>query len=283
MAKFPINPLMAKCLLMSIKLNCVYEICVIAAMLENIDKLWRKPKDDKKSDFHLKKKLFYHVSGDHLTLLNIYNTYKQKIIKNANINYIRSFCKSNYWDYCTLEKVDQIKNQLQSILLSLSNNISGNTFKLNNHKYIKYYDNIIKCLLYGYFMNVAVQGFGNKYWRFNILTLDNDISNKTINIIDKTTCHPTSIFYKNNNQRNWIIFDQVQISHTTQLRVLTAIKPIWLIQIQPNYYDIKGLIKDKSPIAKVLIASGGKSLSVLTNIQSWTVKNIFHRKIAKRK
>ena len=66
MAKFPVNPRMAKCLLMANKYNCVYEMIVIASMLENVEKLWRRPKDDQKSDFRLKKKSFFHVSVVHL-------------------------------------------------------------------------------------------------------------------------------------------------------------------------------------------------------------------------
>merc|ERR1712204_65081 len=108
----------------------------------------------------------------------------------------------------------------------------------------------------GYFMNVAVQGFGCKFWTFRILTLDYENSVKAVDIIDKTSVHPASIFYKGTQNRNWIIFDQVQISHTTQLRVLTAIKPKWLIEVNSKYYNINALDKDESPIAKVLIASG---------------------------
>jgi len=179
----------------------------------------------------------------------------------------RAFCKSNYWDYCTLDRADQIRSQLEFILTQnkwddtapalqctgSSGIAQHGLFTLNEHRVAAYYDDIVKCLLTGYFMNVAVQGFGGKYWTFRVLTLDDAAESavKAVEIIDKASCHPTSAFYKNNT-RNWVIFHQIQISHSTQLRVLTAIQPRWLTEVSPRYYDTAALANDNSPIAKVL-------------------------------
>ena len=241
MAKFPVSPPMAKCLLMADRHHCVYEMVVIAAMLENVEKLWRRPRDDQKSDFRLKKKAFYHVSGDHLTLLNVYNAYKQK--KGGNRTEMRRFCKSQYWDYGALDRADQIKSQLEFVLTQtkLAQHGHGHNghrqckqplFTLRDHRDSAYYHDIVKCLLAGYFMNVAVQGLAQKYWTFRVLTLDeatDGSKTKAVHIIDKASCHPTSVFYKGNG-RNWLIYHQIQPSHTTQLRTLTAIQPAWLTQ-----------------------------------------------------
>ena len=130
---------------------------------------------------------------------------------------------------------------------------------LRDHRDSAYYHDIVKCLLAGYFMNVAVQGLAQKYWTFRVLTLDeatDGSKTKAVHIIDKASCHPTSVFYKGNG-RNWLIYHQIQPSHTTQLRTLTAIQPAWLTQANPHYYDVGALAHDKSPIAKVLIATAG--------------------------
>merc|ERR1719245_1806807 len=101
-------------------------------------------------------------------------------------------------------------------------------------------------------MNIAVKGFSDKYWRFRLLNLDETGKEKAVDILDKATAHQGSMFQKTNSM-NWIIFDEVVITHSTQLKILTAIKPIWLTQINSNYYyDINALLKDRTPISKVL-------------------------------
>uniref|UniRef100_A0A7S0TD27 DEAD-box helicase OB fold domain-containing protein n=1 Tax=Elphidium margaritaceum TaxID=933848 RepID=A0A7S0TD27_9EUKA len=257
---------MAKCLLMADTFHCVYEMTAIAAMLENVEKIWRRPKEmeDQKSDFRLKKREFVHVAGDHLTLLNIFNAYKCK--KTHKPHQLRAFCKSHYWDFATLQRTQQIRQQIERILSDITSRAKQqqqqqqHVFSWMDHRCNDYYDSILKCLLSGFFMNVAVQGFGGKFWTFRVRTLDHAQNVKCVEIVDKASCHPTSVYYKNNarTQRNWIMFHDIQISHTVQLRVLSAVQPLWLYQANPRYYNLHALSNDKSPIANILIASASK-------------------------
>eukprot|EP00483_Globobulimina_turgida_P009280 UN09299 len=99
-------------------------------------------------------------------------------------------------------------------------------------------------------MNIAVKGFGDNYWRFRLLDLDEE--HKAVDIIDKAKPHQNSMFHKN-NAMNWIIFNEVSISHVTQLKILTAIKPVWLKEIDSNnYYNLHSLSKDNTPISQIL-------------------------------
>ena len=112
-----------------------------------------------------------------------------------------------------------------------------------------YCDNIIKTLLSGYFLNTAVLGFKGKYWTFHIMELDSE--NKAVNHTDKATPHQSSVFHKN-TCRNWIFYDEIVMNQIPQLRCITAIKPIWLIQIAPEYFNLKHLSKDGTVISKQL-------------------------------
>eukprot|EP01084_Bolivina_argentea_P167962 291383_1 len=269
MARLPVNPRMAKALLKAIEYNCVYEIIVIAAMLEIEDRLWYKPRNiHEKSAWKRQKELFYHGSGDHITLLNIYNAWNSIKCGNFGSLYHDEFCKNNFLKKKQLERADGIKKQIENNLADLvkseqkgndydngyKRNRSNVVFNINQtfHKY--YYDNIIKSLLSGYFMNIAVKGFKDKYWTFRLLNLgnDNNRNHKAIDVTAKAVANQNSVFSKN-NCFNWIIFNEVTITHVTQLKILTAIKPQWLKEIDSNmYYDLNALSKDKTPISRIL-------------------------------
>jgi len=274
MAKFPVNPRLAKSLVIAKDFDCIYEMVVIASMLEIEDRLWRKGwnrnnhnnkgKNGGQSGIKEKRKQFCHSSGDHLTLLNVYNAWNS-----LKQSCQRQFCDDNCLSYNSLRRVDQIRGQIErtmaNIVLDDDDDYKGNNnryrgdnnkaiFKYMNTNDTKYYENILKALLSGHFMNIAVKGFGDKFWRFRLLNLDSNGNDKAIDIIDKAKCHRNSIFYKNNSHlTSWIIYHDVSIEHCTQLKILTAIKPKWLLEIDSNsYYNINALIKDKTPISHVL-------------------------------
>ena len=266
MAKFPVNPRMAKSLVIAKEYNCIYEMIVIASMLEIEDRLWWRSKNKRgnngNNDIKEKRKQFCHSSGDHITLLNIYNAWR------GHNGDSRDFCNANCLSINQLRRVDQIKRQIERTMATVvmednddykgyNNNIYQNQkaiFKYMPTDHVDYYDNILKALLSGHFMNIAVKGFGDKYWRFRLLDLDTNGTDKAIDIIDKAKCHRNSVFHKSNSfLTSWIIYHDVSIEHCTQLKILTAIKPEWLLEIDSNfYYDINALVKDGTPISQVL-------------------------------
>lgn len=74
MCQFPMEPPLAKMLIASIDLGCSEEILTIVAML-SAENIFYRPKDNQaKAD--AKKALFHQPEGDHLTLLTVYNAWK---------------------------------------------------------------------------------------------------------------------------------------------------------------------------------------------------------------
>eukprot|EP01084_Bolivina_argentea_P175695 304200_1 len=257
MSRFPVNPRLSKSLVMAEKYGCCYEMIVIAAMLEVEDRLWWKPRagdERQRTKFKQAQKAFYHASGDHLTLLNVYNAYSA--VKKENRANLRSWCSSNFLKDKGLGRADGIKRQIENRLADAIAEDNKQmqqpvVFEVNDIHHPQYYENIIKALLSGHFMNIAVAGFGDNYWRFRLLDVGNH--ERAVDIIDKAKVHQNSIFHKN-KAKNWVIFNDVSITHTTQLKILTAIKPQWLKEIDSNdYYDVDALKKDKTPIARILI------------------------------
>lgn len=77
MAEFPLDPQLAKMLIASTDLNCSNEILSITAML-SVPQCFVRPNEVKRAADEAKAR-FAHVDGDHLTLLNVYHAFKQRL------------------------------------------------------------------------------------------------------------------------------------------------------------------------------------------------------------
>ncbi len=76
MAEFPLEPMLAKMLIKSEQYKCIDQIMTICAMLSVGNSVFFRPKD-KKMHADNAKKTFFRPGGDHLALLNVFNTWKE--------------------------------------------------------------------------------------------------------------------------------------------------------------------------------------------------------------
>jgi pre-mRNA-splicing factor ATP-dependent RNA helicase DHX15/PRP43 len=74
MAEFPLDPQLAKMLIVSPEFNCSNEILSLAAML-SVPNVFVRPANARKEADQAKAQ-FTHPDGDHLTMLNVYHAYK---------------------------------------------------------------------------------------------------------------------------------------------------------------------------------------------------------------
>ncbi|KAG9119199.1 DEAH-box ATP-dependent RNA helicase prp22 [Ceratobasidium sp. 392] len=80
MADFPMEPPLAKMLITSVDLGCSEEILSIVAML-SVQNVFYRPKE-KQAQADSKKAKFHQPEGDHLTLLTVYNGWKNSKFSN---------------------------------------------------------------------------------------------------------------------------------------------------------------------------------------------------------
>ncbi|KAG0062996.1 DEAH-box ATP-dependent RNA helicase prp22 [Linnemannia elongata] len=80
MAVFPMEPPLAKMLILSTDLNCSEEILTIVSML-SVQNVFHRPKE-KQALADSKKAKFHQPEGDHLTLLTVYNAWKASKFSN---------------------------------------------------------------------------------------------------------------------------------------------------------------------------------------------------------
>jgi ATP-dependent RNA helicase DHX8/PRP22 len=107
MADFPMEPALAKVLIASVDMGCSDEILSIVAML-SVQSVFYRPKE-KQQQADQKKSKFHDPHGDHLTLLNVYNSWKYSKFNNA-------WCFENFIQARQMRRVQDIRQQLVSIM-----------------------------------------------------------------------------------------------------------------------------------------------------------------------
>ncbi|RUS25213.1 P-loop containing nucleoside triphosphate hydrolase protein [Jimgerdemannia flammicorona] len=107
MAEFPLDPPLAKMLILSVDLGCSDEILTVVAML-NAQNIFYRPKE-KQTQADAKKAKFHQPEGDHLTLLTVYNAWKAGKFSNA-------WCFENFIQARSMRRAQDVRKQLLGIM-----------------------------------------------------------------------------------------------------------------------------------------------------------------------
>lgn len=107
MADFPMEPALAKVLIYSVEMGCSDEILSIVAML-SVQTVFYRPKE-KQQQADQKKAKFHDPHGDHLTLLNVYNGWKQSKFSNP-------WCFENFIQARSMRRAQDVRQQIVSIM-----------------------------------------------------------------------------------------------------------------------------------------------------------------------
>lgn len=107
MADFPMEPGLAKVLIASVDAGCSEEVLSIVAML-SVQSVFYRPKE-KQQQADQKKSKFHDPHGDHLTLLNVYNGWK-------NSRYSDPWCFENFIQKRQIGRAREVRQQLVTIM-----------------------------------------------------------------------------------------------------------------------------------------------------------------------
>ncbi|CAN4112713.1 unnamed protein product [Withania somnifera] len=141
MSEFPLDPQMAKMLVVSPEFNCSNEILSISVML-SVPNCFVRTREAQKAADEAKNR-FGHIDGDHLTLLNVYHAYKQN-------QEDPQWCYENFINQRALKSANNVRQQLSHIMTRFNLKLCRTNFNSRD-----YYVNIRKATLAGYFMQVA--------------------------------------------------------------------------------------------------------------------------------
>jgi ATP-dependent RNA helicase DDX35 len=219
MAEVPLEPPLARALIAASQSNCLDSVLTIAALL-SVPPVFMHPRGMERKAETMRRK--YGVKeGDHLTLLNVYNAFVES-------QYDSRWCHSHYFNFKSLARAVDVRKQLKRTFRRLSTVLESSGAKsiamLAGDSGSVDHVNIRKCLLYGFFTNVA--------------RLQPDGTYKTIKGSENSLAiHPSSIVCA--YPPDWVMFHEVV--HTTReyMHDVSQIEPSWLLEVAPQYYHTK--------------------------------------------
>ena len=205
MAEFPLNPFYAKMLLSSAEYECSEEAVIIASMTQ-INNVFTTPSKQKIAADKAKR-LFAVEEGDHITMINVFKSF---------LKFKRSskWCRQYMLNYKGLCRALEIYNQLTRLLKRFDIDIVSCENKT---------ENIQKCIVAGFFSNAAKLHYSGEY--------------RTVRDDHPLQIHPTSVLYTVDDMPEWVVFNEVIQTSKHFMRDITVVKPEWLYEIAPHYYQ----------------------------------------------
>ena len=225
MSILPMDPIYSIILINALnnEYNEVFEDIVSIISILQSDNIFYN-QNSKKEIIEKKREKYIDSCSDHLTLRNIFKEYK-------NTNNKEQFCKENYLNDKALSKSMEIFKQLIGYLKKIKINEYKNDEKMEINDKITQIDNyldslknegidnnenknklILKCLLTGYFNNIA------KYTNDNFFN--------TIKGNQLCKIHPTSVLIKKpklGKQYGYLIFNEIIITSKKYIKCCTLI------------------------------------------------------------
>ncbi|KAK3950816.1 pre-mRNA splicing factor ATP-dependent RNA helicase [Pseudoneurospora amorphoporcata] len=221
-SEFPLDPALAVMLISSPEFYCSNEILSIVSLL-SVPSIWVRPNNARKRADEMKMH-FAHSDGDHLTLLNAYHAYKGAETNNEDM---KRWCHEHFLSYRHLSSADNVRAQLKRIMETHDISLVSTPFQDKN-----YYINIRRALLAGFFMQVAMRESSNSKVY------------KTVKDDQLVMIHPSTSV---TSPYDWVVYNEFVLTTKQYVRTVTNIRPEWLLEIAPVYYDLdtfeKGEIK----------------------------------------
>ncbi|PHH53706.1 putative pre-mRNA-splicing factor ATP-dependent RNA helicase prp43 [Ceratocystis fimbriata CBS 114723] len=213
-SEFPLDPSLAVMLISSPEFSCTNEILSITALL-SVPQIWVRPANQRKRADDMKAQ-FTHPDGDHLTLLNAYHAYRG-IAMDSSAD-VKKWCHEHFLSYRHLMSADNVRTQLKRLMEKHDIEFASTHFDDES-----YYTNIRRALLAGFFMQVAMRDSSGKVYR----TVKDDQS---------VRLHPSTGLKV---EYDWVLYNEFVLTSQQYIRTVTGIKPQWLLELAPAYYDLE--------------------------------------------
>ncbi|KAK4423938.1 Pre-splicing factor ATP-dependent RNA helicase DEAH7 [Sesamum alatum] len=207
MVEFPLDPPLAKMLLIGEQLGCINEVLTIVSML-SVPSVFFRPKDRVEESDAAREKFFVPES-DHLTLLNVYQQWK------AN-QYRGDWCNDHFLHVKGLRKAREVRSQLLDIL---------KTLKIPLTSCGPDWDVVRKAICSAYFHNAArLKGVG-----------------EYVNCRNGMPCHlhPSSAIYGLGYTPDYVVYHELILTTKEYMQCATAVEPQWLAELGPMFFSVK--------------------------------------------
>ena len=204
MADFPMEPALAKVLIYSVDMGCSDELLSIVAML-SVQTVFYRPKE-KQQQADQKKAKFHDPHGDHLTLLNVYNGWKQS-------KFSSPWCFENFIQARSMRRAQDVRQQLVTIMERYKHQVIScgrNTMKVR------------QALCSGFFRNSARKDPQEGY--------------RTLIEGTPVYMHPSSAMFGKPTEH--VIFHTLVLTTKEYMQCTTGIEPKWLVDAAPTFFKV---------------------------------------------
>ncbi|KAL7105566.1 hypothetical protein ACP275_07G052400 [Erythranthe tilingii] len=207
MAEFPLDPMLSKMIVASDKYHCSDEIISVAAMLSVGNSIFYRPKDKQLHADNARMNFHTGNVGDHIALLKVYTSWKEA-------NFSSQWCHENYIQIRSMKRARDIREQLEGLLERVEIELTANP---SNDL-----DPIKKSIAAGFFPNSA--------------RLQKHGSYRTVKHPQTVHIHPSSGLAE--SLPRWVIYHELVLTTKGYMRQLTELKPEWLVELAPHYYQL---------------------------------------------
>ncbi|KJY01963.1 pre-mRNA-splicing factor ATP-dependent RNA helicase prp22 like protein [Zymoseptoria brevis] len=215
MADFPMDPALAKSLIMSVDLGCSDEMLSIVSMISAVQTVFHRPKE-KQQQADQKKARFHDPAGDHLTLLNVYNGWKGAGRNDA-------WCFENFIQPRSMRRAEDVRKQLVQII---------DRHRLSVVSCGRDTTRVRQALCSGFFRNSARKDPQEGY--------------KTLVEGTPVYMHPASALF--GKAAEHVIYHSLVETTREYMHNVTAIEPKWLVEAAPTFFKVAG--KDGTGMSK---------------------------------
>merc|ERR1712210_163443 len=169
----------------------------------NVQNVFYRPKE-KQQVADQRKSKFHQPEGDHLTLLTVYNAWKNNKFSNA-------WCFENFIQARTLRRSQDVRKQMLGIM---------DRHKLECVSAGRNTAKVQKAICSGYFRHAAKKDPQDGY--------------RTLVDQQQVFIHPSSAMF--NRQPDWCVYHELVLTSKEYMREVTAIDPKWLVELAPRFF-----------------------------------------------
>jgi len=209
MAEFPVEPMLAKCILASEEFKCVDQILTACSMLSVGGSVFFRPKEKKVHADNAHKNL-HRPGGDHLTLINVFYEWQETGFRGQ-------WCDENFIDQRSMKKARDIKDQLTELCKRVEIDVVDKAFSIFEDDMGT---NVRKAITAGFFYNTSLLQKSGNY--------------RTCKNSHSVKLHPSSTLAE--VLPKWVIYHELVFTSSEYMRQVIEVDKEWLMEIAPHYY-----------------------------------------------
>lgn len=208
MVEFPLDPPLAKMLLLGERLGCSAEILTVVSML-SVPPVFFRPNDGRADEADATREKFFVPESDHLTYVNVYNQWRSH-------SYRGDWCNTHFLHAKSMRKAREVRQQLMEILTTRGVEVRSAGADE---------DTVRKAVCSAYFANAC-----------RIKSIGEYVNARTGVVAH---LHPSSAIYGGGIMPDYVVYHQLVLTKKEYMECATAVEPEWLAELAPAFFSIR--------------------------------------------